>query len=176
MVERILNFESTKEYLNNIDESAYNLIDVWKEHPEITNDEKIADLFKVKVTIVRSILNKLCYRGIVTYDKIKDKNSGWYDYYWKLDLNKLAKLIYTEHKDKKLKLTEKMDFGQTYDFFHCKNKCKLQPFEVAAEYNFVCPHCNEKLEHYDYNKEMDEIKGYLTTIEKEMDIIKKLLS
>jgi len=176
MVERILDFDSVKDYLNKIDENAYNLLSTWKKHPEITNDEKIADLFKTKVTIVRSTLNKLSYYGIVSYDKVKDKNSGWYDYYWKIDFHKLAKLIYAEHKEKKQKLEQKMDFGQIYDFFNCNNSCKVQPFEVAAEYNFVCPHCNEKLEHYDYNKDVKDMQRYLSTIDKEMSFIKDVLS
>lgn len=176
MVERVLDFDSVKDYLNKIDENAYNLLTIWKAHPEVTNDEKLAELFKTKVTIVRSTLNKLCYRGIVSYDKIKDKNSGWYDYYWKIDFHKLAKIIYAEHKERKTKIQEKMDFGTTYDFFGCKNMCKLQPFEIAAEYNFVCPHCSEKLEHYDYNKEIKEMQKYLNIIDKEMNFIKDVLN
>ncbi len=172
MVEQILEFDSVKGFLNNIDENAYNLLSVWKDHSEITNDEKLADLFNVKVTVVRSILNKLSYRGIVTFDKVKDKNSGWYDYYWKISFDKLAKLIYLEHKDKKEKLLEKMDLGKNYNIFSCKNECKLMPFEVSAEYNFVCPHCMEKLEYYDYSKKIDQLQDYVTQINKEMDFIK----
>jgi len=175
LVSRILAFNSVKEFLNKIDDNAYDLINIWKEHKEITNDEKLANLYGKKVTIVRSILNKLCYRGVVIYDKVKDKDSGWYNYYWKIDFEKLAKIIYSEHKDKKAKINEKTEFGTNYNLFCCKNECKLIPFEVAAEYNFVCPHCNESLAYYDYNKKINELNDYLRQIEKEMEFIKTVL-
>jgi len=175
LVERVLDFGSVKNYLDNIDENAYSLLNVWKQHSDINNDEVLAKEYGTKVTIVRSILNKLCYRGIVAYDKVKDKNSGWYNYYWKIDFEKIAKLIYSQHKDNKEKLENKVDLTTTYDLFTCNNECKKIPFEVAMEYNFVCPHCSEKLEQFDNKQELKETKKYLDQINTEMDFIKKIL-
>ena len=175
MVERVLDFDSVKEYLNVIDENAYSLLNMWKQHSDINNDEVLAKEFGTKVTIVRSILNKLCYRGIVTYDKVKDKNSGWYNYYWKIDFEKIAKLIFSQHKETKTKLEKKLELGTTYDIFTCENECKKIPFEIAIEHNFICPHCNEKLKQYDFNKELKETKRYLDEVNSEMDFIKNTL-
>ena len=173
---RVLNLESTKEYLNKIDESAYDFLNFWNKNQNINNDEELAKEYGEKITIVRTLLNKLAYRGIVTYDKVKDKNSGWYFYFWKINFEKLGKIIYLENKEKREKYLKKINLGNNYDVYSCKNNCDLVPFEIAAEYNFVCPNCNEKLEYYDYNKEINKMKNYVKDVEKEMIFITKLLS
>ena len=113
---RILDLEITKDFLNKIDENAYSLLKEWNKNSKITNDEKIAELVEQKITIVRSILNKLSFRGIVKYEKEKDQNSGWYNFYWEIDWKKLAILITQEHIGRKAKLKEKYDLLKDYDF------------------------------------------------------------
>ena len=42
-------------------------------------------------------------------------------------------------------------------FFVCPNGCRY-PFDEAAEYQFVCPRCNEKLEYKDNTDIINDLK------------------
>lgn len=173
---RILDLEITKNFLNKIDENALSLLKEWNKDSSINNDEKIAELVGQKITIVRSILNKLSFRGIVKYEKEKDQNSGWYNFYWEIDWKKLATLISQEHIGRKTKLQDKHKMLNDYDFFSCKSGCKEMPFEIAAEYNFACPHCNESLILINKDKYKGKIKSEIKEIETDLNFIKEIYS
>jgi len=173
-MQQILELEATKNFLSKIDKNAYNILSKWNDAKEITNDEKLANLVGEKVTVVRSTLNKLSFRGIVNYKKEKDQKSGWYNFYWSFDFKKLAMLVTKEHIEKKRKLVEKLKQLSNYDYFVCKNYCHEFPFEVAAEYNFVCPHCNQNLELINKKAQNKKINAEISNIEKDLSFIRKL--
>lgn len=173
-MQRILDLDITKNYLDKIDKNAFDIISKWKDSKDITNDEKLADLVNQKVTIVRSTLNKLSFRGIVKYEKEKDQKSGWYNFYWSIDYKKLATLVTQEHVERKTKLQEKSKKINEYDYFGCKNLCNEVPFEIAAEYDFVCPHCNQNLALIDKTSQNKKINTELDEIEKDLNFIKEI--
>jgi len=51
---------------------------------EITDDE-IANELGVKVNEVRKKLYALADQGLVSYRRSRDKDTGWYVYYWKVN-------------------------------------------------------------------------------------------
>jgi len=175
-MQRILELEITKDFLSKIDKNAYEILTKWSAAKEVSNDEKLAELVGMKVTTVRSTLNKLSFRGIVKYEKEKDQKSGWYNFYWSIDFKKLATMICQEHIDRKNKLYEKQKRLNEYDYFTCKNMCNEVPFEVAAEYNFVCPHCNQNLALIDKKTQANKISSEIQNIEKDLEFIKKIYS
>jgi len=173
---RILELDVTKEFLSKIDKNAYDILTKWNDAKSITNDEKIAELVGQKVTTVRSTLNKLSFRGVVKYEKEKDQKSGWYNFYWGIDFKKLVTLICQEHIDRKTKLSEKQRQLNEYDYFTCKNICSEEPFEIAAEYDFVCPHCNQSLALMDKKAQSNKILSEIQNIEKDLEFIKNIYS
>lgn len=173
-MQRILELDVTKEFLSKIDKNACDTLIKWNNAKEITNDEKLAELVGQKVTTVRSTLNKLSFRGIVKYEKEKDQKSGWYNFYWGIDFKKLATLICQEHIDRKNKLSEKQEQLNEYDYFACKNICSEVPFEIAAEYDFVCPHCNQSLALMDKKAQSNKISLEIQNIEKDLEFIKNI--
>jgi len=175
-MQRVLDLDITKDFLDKIDKNAYDILSKWSYAKNITNDEKLADLVEQKVTIVRSTLNKLSFRGIVKYEKEKDQKSGWYNFYWSIDLKKLATLISQEHLEKKARLGDKLKQLNEYDHFTCKNFCSEFPFEIAAEYNFVCPNCNQNLIMMDKKTQSTKIATEIKSIESDLDFIKELYS
>jgi transcription initiation factor TFIIE subunit alpha len=175
MEQKILKLDTTKNYLEGIDDKAYNFLRVWQKYNEINKDEELANLFKVKVTTIRSILNKLHYRNVVNYDKVKDPNRGWFHYFWYINYNKLAKLIFSENKERITKNTEKLKFISEYEMYNCVSKCETHPLEVAAEYNFICPHCSENLNRCDKEKEIEILEVYLKKIQKENKVLGNFL-
>jgi len=175
-MQRVLELDITKDFLDKIDKNAYDILSKWNGSKDITNDEKLADLVGQKVTIVRSTLNKLSFRGIVKYEKEKDQKSGWYNFYWSIDFKKLATLISQDHLERKARLGDKLKLLNDYDHFTCKNFCNEIPFEIAAEYNFVCPSCNQSLIMMDKKAQGTKIATEIKSIESDLEFIKELYS
>lgn len=173
-MQRILELDITKDFLSKIDKNAHDILSRWNDVKDVTNDEKLAEIVGQKVTIVRSTLNKLSFRGIVKYEKEKDQKSGWYNFYWGIDFKKLATLIAQEHVERKIKLEEKQKQLNEYDYFTCQNTCNEVPFEVAAEYDFVCPHCNQSLALIDKNAKTSKINDEIKSIENDLTFIKNI--
>ena len=59
---------------------------------EIT-DEKLADLSKVKLNVVRKILYILNENKLTAFRRVRDKRSGWFVYYWKSQFDQLPELL-----------------------------------------------------------------------------------
>ncbi len=173
-MQELLDLNVVKDYLNKIDDNAYDLLKEWSKNSSIKNDEKLAEMMNQKVTIIRTTLNKLSFRGIITYEKEKDQNSGWYNFYWNINFKKLATLITKEHLERRDKLKTKLNQLQDYDFFTCNNVCKEIPFEIAAEYNFNCPHCNQNLAMIDKKIHGKKIVDEISQIEQDLVFIKKI--
>lgn len=137
-------------------------------------DEELAKKMKLKVTEIRTVLNRLHYRGIACYKKTKNKKNGWYNYTWGIKKGRIVDLILEEQQESIEKLEVKRVFGKNYCFFSCKNNCSLLPFEIAAEYQFKCPECGEIMGSFDYTKKLQEIGSRIAEMRKEVGELKKL--
>ncbi len=137
-------------------------------------DEEIAKKMKVKVTEIRTVLNRLHYKGIACYKKTKNKRNGWYNYTWEIKKKRIVELILEEQKENIKKLEEKQNFGKNYCFFSCKNTCNVTPFEIAAEYQFKCPECGETMNSFDYSKKLESINKQIDTMKKEVGQLEKI--
>lgn len=175
MIKSILNLNSVQNYLKNIDESASKLLEIWSKNPEVTSDEFFTQHLNCKITVVRAILNKLHFYGIVNYDKIKNESSGWFTFKWHWDQEKLVKLVLINNLDKLEKLKANLKKYEQYQMFTCINKCKDLEFEVAAHYNFCCPMCNENLNPLDPKEKQRDIQKNIKQIEEENAILVNFL-
>jgi|GEM_PF-2268367 len=137
---------------------------------KIEDDEKIAKRLNMKVSDVRIILNKLYEEKIVNYERIKDKDTGWYYYIWKFSPSNIIHWF-------RRKMSSKINYLQSLislgDYYYCK-KCSLDnpiKFEEAFDYRFVCPIHKKGLQHI--NDELIEEKRQLLN-KYESYIIKKI--
>lgn len=153
---------------------AIELIKICEKKRKPTTDEEISKKMKKKVTEVRTILNRLHYRGIACYQKTRNQKTGWYNYTWKIKKDRIAEIIIEQQTENLEKLYQKKNLEADYSFFDC-NKCNERVvFEVAAEYNFVCPNCGGTLTSAndpDAQKELDE---KIRKIEKEMEELNRI--
>ena len=58
-----------------------------------TTDEEIATKTDLKLNVVRRILYKLHDNHLASYRRIRDTNTGWFLYYWKIDPKKAQALV-----------------------------------------------------------------------------------
>jgi len=122
---------------------------------EPLSDEDLANACRIKLSEVRAVLNKLHSLGLTSYERTRDKDSGWYSYIWRLSLQNADKLF-----EKKKELPMKETGEESFDFYTC-GSCKkgegvLIPFEVAFENRFRCLDCGAPLAFVEKKKEMSK--------------------
>ena len=72
-----------------IEVGGENTIDVIREFDRDMSDEELARKTGVKTSDVRVVLNRLHSCGLFTYTRVRDRDSGWYSYIWKMSEGKL---------------------------------------------------------------------------------------
>lgn len=173
---KIVDFFVAREFIKNIaGDAAVELVKTCENKGCGVTDEELAKKLGLKVTEIRTILNRLHYRGIVCYDKTKNKRTGWYSYTWAIKTKRIAELLIEQHAEQMQKLGNKMKLEGTYSMFTCKTNCDVVPFEIAAECHFKCPECGKALESLDNKKRVRETEKLLGVLKSEVTELESLL-
>ena len=135
----------------------------------LKNNENISEIelsekFGVELNRTRSILYKLHHANLVKSNRQRDKENGWYTYFWSFRpevVHNLIKDIKT-NKIEELKLI--LDDETNTLRYICGNNCTQMDFEHATNMNYKCPECGEIMKQKrackDYVKSLKtEIKG-----------------
>ncbi len=131
---------------------------------EVT-DEKIAEVTGVLLNIVRRTLFILYENRLALYRRVRDTDSGWLTYLWKLDLSNLDRQLELESKKLLKNLKTKLEAEEGKIFYTCKNQCQRFLFETAAELEFICPVCAEELEYQDNEMIIKSLKQRISELE-----------
>ena len=129
-------------------------------------DEELAKRTGVRVNLVRRILYDLYENRVVNYRRLRDENSGWYVYYWRVESDRASEHFHTIQNQLLKKLEERLDYERNTMFFTCSNGCPKLSFEQAVELDFKCPHCGDRLEHLDN-------AAVITSLESQVELLKK---
>jgi len=135
-------------------------------------DEELAEKTKIRVNTVRKILYALNEIGIAEFKRIKDQETGWYYYYWKLNMEKLPKVIMTKKRKELEKLKKKLEEGEQIYYWCGVPDHPKMTFDEALEYEFQCPICRRILNQYDNSKELEEIRKKIEQLEREIGLKK----
>ncbi len=173
----ILAFKITHSFLQNVGgNDAAEVVRICLEKNGKCLDQDIEQEMKhLKITEIRSILNRLHYRGIACYNKAKNKNSGWYTYTWEIKQRRIAELILEQQAEQLQKLEVKAQFDSSHEIFLCKKECEETPFEIAAQYEFRCPECGEMMGPVNGKKRMKDIQGQIKELKTELTELQKTL-
>ena len=134
---------------------------------ELTDDE-LAKRAGIRINLVRKILYDLYENRVVSYRRTRDENSGWYVYYWRIEPERALEYFNTNKRLLLQKLEERLEHERSSMFFNCVNACPKLPFELAAENDFKCPRCGEKLEPYDNT-------SVITALERQIESLRQHL-
>jgi len=110
-------------------------------------DEALATKCKLKVSEIRSLLNKLHNLRLADYTRTKDKDTGWYSYIWKVNLDGIYAVLEGAMHDEMKSLETKLDESTTIFSFYCP-KCSKEnkiDFNTATQIEFKCPNCRRQL-------------------------------
>ncbi|MEK6958964.1 MAG: hypothetical protein AABW59_02860 [archaeon] len=153
---------------------AVALIKICETKRKSFTDEDVSKKMKKKVTEVRAILNRLHYRGIATYQKTRNQKTGWYNYTWDIKKERISEIIQDQQKENLEKLMEKKNLEADYNFFDCAKCNERMPFEIVAEYNFVCPGCGGQMDLSNDPKRQKELGIKIKNIEKEVKMVQEM--
>ena len=133
---------------------------------EETTDEKIAGSTGMRLNAVRKVLYRLHENHLASYRRTRDSSTGWFVYFWKLNLEKIADLIRDRKKLALRKLRERLSYEKEHIFFHCGNdQCQRCTFDEAVELSFQCPTCKHSLQFHGNNGIIGVLEDKIRRIE-----------
>ena len=88
--------------------------------------------------------------------------------------DRLAEIIINKQRESLNKLNERKNLEGDYNFFGCDSCTERLPFEVATEYNFICPNCGGVMNSTDNPKKQKELEKLIEKIEKEVSFLSQL--
>ncbi|MDH7594055.1 MAG: transcription factor [Methanomicrobiales archaeon] len=166
--EGLLKDPAIREYLLRlIGEEGIDLIVKFPEEGEFS-DEELAAKTGINLNSVRHTLYTLYEKRLAEYRRIKNVDTGWLTYLWKLNLNNIDEVIREDLRYVLEKLEARRRFEEENDFYVC-NSCGTFTFNQVAETNFLCPVCGKPVEHFDNEillkaliRRIEEIRGCIS--------------
>jgi len=132
-------------------------------------DEELAKRTGIRVNLVRKILYDLYDNRVVGYRRIRDENSGWYIYYWRIEPERALEFFDNNKRLLLQKLQERLEQERNPMFFICASGCSKLPFDLAAENDFKCPKCEGELKPFDNS-------DIVTALERQIESLKEHLA
>src|SRR3989338_9199238 len=96
-----------------IEMGGENTIDIIREFDKDMSDEELARKTGIKASDVRVVLNRLHSCGLFTYTRVRDRDSGWYSYIWKMSEGKLRDFVSVNETEP---IQEKEEFSEPEDY------------------------------------------------------------
>jgi transcription initiation factor TFIIE subunit alpha len=135
---------------------------------ENISEFSLASKLKKDIKVIRNIIYKLGNYNLISSNRKKDKQKGWYIYYWTI-IPENIKFIYIKNKKIALvKLKEQLQKEQTEQFYTCPKKCIHLDFDQAIDFEFRCPECGELLSQYHDPKRIIKLQKRINSLEKEL--------
>uniref|UniRef100_A0A7C3EX83 Transcription factor E n=1 Tax=Candidatus Methanomethylicus mesodigestus TaxID=1867258 RepID=A0A7C3EX83_9CREN len=150
-----------------IGEEAVKLIQILSEQEETTDDELIQKT-GMKLNNLRKLLYQLFEQSLVSYRRVRDKDAGWFKYYWRINRTGLDILIDAKKKKILSKLKDRLQYESGQMFFVCPTCGVRYIFDDAIETNFHCPTCSTKLESVNNQEIISVLKIKIQEIEKNL--------
>ncbi len=133
----------------------------------------LATKLKKDIKIVRRMLYFLYNKNLVSFIRKKDKQKGWYIYYWTLELNSIKHEFIKQKKEtlERLKATLKKEEGAV--FYVCSDNCVRLDMDESLEYDFHCPECGNLLEQDDSQEKIQRLHKRIKSLGEEIKVIEE---
>jgi len=135
-------------------------------------DEEFTDIMMVEkseynLNFIRKVLSILHEKNIARYRRLRDKESSWLNYYWKIYPENIQMSLKNELTRLYNNLSEKLDFEENNIFYVCSSKipCGRYTFDFASDHYFMCPVCGKDLKVEDNTDIIKKLKKRLDEIE-----------
>src|SRR3989338_209449 len=110
-----------------------------------TSEFHLATKTKKDIKVIRRMLYVLYNNNLVSFNRKKDKEKGWYIYYWTLVPESVKYCYFKKKRELLERLTARLEEEKKELFFTCPKKCVRLNFDQATDFEFRCPECGELL-------------------------------
>ncbi len=153
-------------------EEAVEIVKALAERKDVT-DEELAESTGIRINTIRKVLYTLYDMGLADFKRIRDKETGWYYYYWNLDLKRLPELIRARKMEELNELKKMLEEESEAMYYWCGTPGHPRlTFDEALEYEFQCPLCGNMLMQYDNTKILEDLKRRIEELEIELGLKK----
>lgn len=135
---------------------------------EMTDDD-IAKEMNVKVNEIRKKLYLLAEQGFVSYRKVRDKDTGWYIYYWKPNIESLNEILLNRKRAVLEKLKVRLEYEKGGPYYICPQDTTRFTLEEALDNGFKCPKCGSPLQEYDSQKVIKFLEEKIKQLSEEIE-------
>lgn len=153
-----------------VGDDAANIFTYLYERGGEATEEEIASKMKMRMNAVRKALYSLLEQNLVSYRRVRDKNSGWYVYYWQVHEGQLLALILSRKRAVLDKLKARLAFELENTFYQCPADSTRYSFNEAVEYEFTCPRCGASLVYVDNTSVVRVLKEVIKRLEEELRV------
>ncbi|MEM4272166.1 MAG: hypothetical protein QXH30_01120 [Candidatus Bilamarchaeaceae archaeon] len=140
-VDHILSEAYTRHII--IEAAGEHALEIVRRFTNNSSDEDISKKLKIKISDVRAALNKLHSLGIVEYSRQKNSETGWFHYFWYLNVEKMNSWVNSKLEEESRANAFKE--GEHYFCPHCGG-ASIYEFASAMDLGFRCPVCAASME------------------------------
>ncbi len=129
----------------------------------------VAEELEEEINLIRNKLYRLLQANLVSFTRKKDKQKGWYIYYWTLKLQNV-KFLHFDLKRKRLDaLKDRLSREEANFYFTCSDNCIRLDFDQALSFDYHCPECGQVLSQEDNQETIKNIQEEIDTLQKEVE-------
>lgn len=140
---------------------------------ENVSEFDLANKTKKDIKVVRRMLYILYNNNLVSFTRKKDKQKGWYIYYWTLILDSIKYVYYKKKKEHLAHLEARLEEETKELFFICSSRCVRLNFDQAMDIEFHCPECGELVLQDSSEKNVADLKKELKAVSEEVEKLEK---
>ena len=141
---------------------------------ENVSEFDLATKTREDIKLVRKMLYILYNYNLVKFTRKKDKQKGWYIYYWTLLPDSIRFNYFKMKKALLERLKQQLEIEERELFFICPNDCVRLNFDQSMDFEFHCPECGELISQDKNSARVNQIQKKIERLEKELakEIIK----
>jgi transcription initiation factor TFIIE subunit alpha len=132
------------------------------------SDEDLAAKTKINLNSVRHTLYTLYEKRLAEYHRIKNNETGWLTYLWRLRIDHIYDAIREDMALVLEKLSRREKYEEENDFYICKDCQILFTFTHAMNCDFSCPECKKPLGHFDNDILLLSLQSRIEAIKKSL--------
>lgn len=132
----------------------------------------IAEDLKIEINLIRNMLYRLLNANLVSFYRKKDKQKGWYIYYWAFNANEIMHRFWELKKSKLDRLKTRLDREKGTIFYSYKGVVRCD-FEQATAFQFRCPETGEIMEQEDNSTIIKDLEKDIKDLQQLVDAYEK---
>jgi len=140
---------------------------------ENVSEFDLATNTKKDIKIIRRMLYLLYNHNLVCFTRKKDKQKGWYIYYWTLLPESIRFNHFKMKRDLLERLKKRLEEEKQELFFVCPNECVRLNFDNAMNFEFHCPECGELISQDNQDEKITHFEKRISELQKEFDILQE---